>query len=140
MVYDIERIGAMVSDVQKYFKDLESMAVRGISDLDDKKNFYSLSMLLFSIINRAIDLGEEIISAENLGTPATYKDIFQILQKNRVIDKDLGKKLSGLVSYRNLLAHEYHGITERDLFNVYARIDIVKVFVEKVRERVNPTK
>lgn len=140
MTYDIERIGTIVSDVQKYFKDLESMAIGDISDLDDKKNFYSLSMLLFSIINRAVDLGEEIISAEDLGTPATYRDIFQILQKNKVIDKDLEKKLSGLVSYRNLLAHEYHGVTERDLFNVYSRIDVVKAFVGKVKGRVNTTK
>jgi len=47
-------------------------------------------MVLFTILNRAIDLGEEIVLSKNLGMPSTYKDIFRLLLKNKTIEKNIG--------------------------------------------------
>ena len=54
-------------------------------------------MALFSALNRTIDLGSEIVMANNLGIPSTYRDIFKLLSKNGFIDKTLEKELSRLV-------------------------------------------
>lgn len=47
-----------------------------------------------------------------------------------------------LVTYRNLLSHEYHGITEEQLFHLTKKITIIEKFVklmqEKIREQINP--
>jgi len=47
-----------------------------------------------------------------------------------------------LVTYRNLLSHEYHGITEKQLFDLTKKITIIKKFVklmqEKIGEQINP--
>lgn len=51
--------------MEKYFEDMEKLGIRKIEDLDDIKNFYSVSMLLFAILNKAIDLGEEIVLSNN---------------------------------------------------------------------------
>lgn len=45
-------------------------------------------MLIFAVLNRIIDLGNEITFAENLGAPNTYKDIMSILAKANVLNKD----------------------------------------------------
>jgi len=47
-------------------------------------------MVLFTILNRAIDLGEEIALSKNLGMPSPHKDIFRLLLKNQTIEKNIG--------------------------------------------------
>lgn len=90
-------------------------------------------MILFSILNRAIALGEEIIAGKKLGIPSTYKEIFKLLMQNKIIDKNMEKELSELVFYRNLLSHEYHDLSVDDVFFVYERIQAVRKFVEVVK-------
>jgi len=88
-MYDIERIGKIISDIEKYLRDLEELKIKKIEDLEDKRNFYALSMALFSVLNRTIDLGSEIVMANDLGIPTTYRDIFKLLSKNEFIGKVL---------------------------------------------------
>jgi len=133
-MYDVERIGKIISDIEKYFKDLEELNIERIDDLGNKRNFYAISMVLFSILNRAIDLGDEIVMANHLGMPSTYKEIFRLLTKNKFIDKNVGEELSNLVFYRNLLSHEYYDLTEEDVFEVFKKISIVKKFVERMKD------
>ena len=132
-MYDIERIGKIISDIEKYLRDLEELKIKKIEDLEDKRNFYALSMALFSALNRTIDLGSEIVMANNLGIPSTYRDIFKLLSKNEFIDKALEKELSRLVFYRNLLSHEYYDLTDKDIFDLLGRIVVIKQFVEKIK-------
>lgn len=132
-MFDMERITHIIGDIEKYFTDLGEMEIKELDDLEDKKNFYSVSMILFSILNRAIGLGEEIIAGKKLGVPSTYKEIFKLLMQNKIIDKGMEKELSELVFYRNLLSHEYHDLSVDDVFSVYERIQVVRKFVETVK-------
>jgi len=135
-MYDRERIVKIVSDLEKYFRDLEELNIEVIADIEAKRNFYALSMVLFSILNRTIDLGNEIVMANNFGMPSTYKDIFRLLAKNGIIERELEKKMSNLVFYRNLLSHEYYALTEVDVFDIFERINVVKQFLEKSKNIV----
>jgi len=78
-MYDIERTARIISDIEKYLRDLEELDIKEARDLADKRNFYAISMVLFSILNRTIDLGEELVMANNLGMPSTYREIFKLL-------------------------------------------------------------
>lgn len=64
MKFDRVKIGKVLSDVRKYSRDLEEQRVKKFEDLRRKDKFYSCSMLVFSLVNSAIDLGNEIISAK----------------------------------------------------------------------------
>lgn len=132
-MYDLERLGKIISDIERYLKDLKELGINKVEDLSDKKNLYSVSMVLFSIINRAIDLADEIVLSNNLGMPSTYKEIFNLLAKNGYIDNTLRDKMSNLVFYRNLVSHEYYDMTEKDIFNVMERIATVREFVDAVK-------
>lgn len=136
MMYDKERIGKIISDIERYYNDLESIDIKSLKELEDKRNFYSASMLLFSIINRVIDLGEEVVAANNLGTPSTYKDIFFLLWKGKIIDTKIKTELSELASYRNLFSHEYYNFTEKDVLDGIKRIAITKDFAKGIRSKV----
>jgi len=73
--YDMERIGTICSDIQRYIRDLEDLNIRQIQDLDDKRNFYALSMILFSLLNRVFDLGSEVALSHNMGIPSTQHTV-----------------------------------------------------------------
>lgn len=134
MAYDNERIAKILADLEKFLKDLELLNIKSKKDLDDLKNFYSASMVLFSIINRLIDLGDEIVSGAELGMPGTYKEIFIILCNKGLIENKLAKELSGLVSYRNKISHEYYDVTPDEVFRLLQNIKIAKEFLEKAKK------
>lgn len=133
-MYDVERIAKIISDIERYLRDLKELDIRKVEDLDDKKNLYSLSMVLFSITGRTIDLADEIVMANDLGMPSTYREIFKLLAKNGYIDAALMEKMSNLVFYRNLLAHEYYDVAEKDVFDLLERIGMVRQFVDIVKD------
>ncbi|MEK6969303.1 MAG: HepT-like ribonuclease domain-containing protein [Nanoarchaeota archaeon] len=132
---DQERLLKIIGDTEKYFKDLEELKIKSAESLS-KERFYSVSMLLFAILNRAISLGEEIVRANRMGTPSSYKEIFGLLKRNKVISNDLEKKLEFLVSKRNVLAHEYQDITEESIYQLYVKIGAVKEFMESVKKHI----
>ena len=135
-MYDIERITKMISDIERYLQDLKELDIQRVEDLNDKKNLYALSMVLFSITNRTIDLADEIVMANDLGMPSTYRETFKLLARNGYIDATLMEKMSKLVSYRNLLAHEYYDVTKKDLFDLQKNIGMVRQFVDIVKDIV----
>ena len=89
-------------------------------------------MIIFSIVNRAIDLGEEIVSYKKFGLPTRYGDIFYLLKKNKIIGREMYEQILDLVHFRNLAAHEYQTFSEEDVFKASERIDVVKEFIKKV--------
>jgi Uncharacterized conserved protein len=132
-MYDTERITKMINDIERYLRDLEELDIKSVEDLSDKKNLYALSMVMFSITNRTIDLADEVVTANSLGMPSTYREIFSLLSKNGYINAALMEKMSRIVFYRNLLAHEYYDITEKDLFDLQKNMGVIRQFVEIVK-------
>jgi uncharacterized protein YutE (UPF0331/DUF86 family) len=137
--YDEERIGMILSDIGRFLKDFEELDIHSVRDLQDKRNFYASSMVLFSLLNRVFDLGSEMAIAHHLGIPATYRDIFVLLRKNGFIGNDLAHEMVGLVTYRNLLSHEYQGISEEILFDLTGKIPLIRQFVGIMQDRIQHT-
>ena len=135
-MYDKIRIGIIVADIERFFKDLEKMDVKSEKSLFDEKTFYATSMLLFSILNRLLDLGSEIVTAKQLGTPGSYRDIFSLLERNKLIKTSLSKRLINLVYARNLLAHEYQDFTNKEVYKIFNEVKAVREFVILVKEIV----
>ena len=136
MEYDKERIAEIISDMERYLCDLEALNIMAAEQLSDRRNFYSSSMLLFSLINRTIDLGDELVSGNKLGIPINYGDIFAKLAKAKILPSELSDKLSKLVFYRNLFAHEYYDFTEKDVLKVMHKTGTLKEFLELAKKRV----
>ncbi len=135
-MYDLQRIGKIVADIQKHIGEVKSYKINSVSDLQDSKNYNASSMAVFAILNKAIDLGGEIISAENLGAPNRYTDIMPMLSKAGVMNKETSERLNRLIRQRNTLAHFYDDITEKELLNIIKEISAVEDFVKLVKKRV----
>lgn len=79
--FDTERVSTIISDIVRYRNDLQDLSIRSPADISDKRTFYAASMILFALLNRTIDLGNQIIIAEGHGVPATYRDILRFLKE-----------------------------------------------------------
>ncbi len=84
----------LVTDLQRYLQDLEEIIPEEDEFLNNKSHQYSISMLMMNIINVCIDLGAEVVSLKQLGYPETYRDIFQILEKKKIITANLLRKIN----------------------------------------------
>ena len=135
-MFDLQRIGKIISDIERYINELNSYKITKADDLNDSKTYNASAMVLFAILNRLIDLGSEIIFAENLSAPNTYQDIMPTLAKVGIIDKERAEKLNLLINKRNILAHFYGDIKEKDLFNLIKNIYLVEDFVKTAKKRI----
>jgi len=131
-VYDRERIAIILADIDRYCADLRDFQVRSAENLHDKKYYYAVSRILFSLLNRVIDLGSEMVMGAGLGTPANYRDIFRLLKKGGS-SIEMNRSLSSLVYYRNLLSHEYHTFDESDLIEILARLPQISDFILRMK-------
>lgn len=129
-MYDKEKIAVIIDDLNMYLEKLEKMNIKSADDLNDDMKFYASSMLIFSVLNRTIDLGDEIIKSKKLGYPLEIKEIFTILSENKVIKKEMGDKLKDLVVATNKLAHRYGGVKTKDVFYLIKEIKLVRNFVD----------
>ncbi len=131
-MYDIEKITKVIADLERYFADLDKLKVEGASMGTER--FYSTSMVLFAILNRAIDLGEEVVRAKKFGMPGSYQEIFQVLGRQGIISPELSQTLQYLVKQRNVLAHEYFNITEKSIYSISLKMSAVKELMQAVRK------
>ncbi len=92
-VKDIEKMGERISKSEDILKD--TLILRAIRDAT------------FVAIQSCIDIGNRIISVKGWRKPESYRDIFQILEENGVILKELSEKLKDFAGLRNALIHLY---------------------------------
>lgn len=108
--------------IKNYFDELERVRKEGTG----KIRFYAKSMLMFSIINTGISLAEDMISRKNLQIPGTYADIFDILEKNRIISGKLCADMKLMIKLRNMIAHEYETFEQEDVEKLERKLDAIK--------------
>lgn len=129
-----ERVIKALNDIELYLQELVGYKIASINDLRDVKNYRAVSMTLFSLLNRVIDLGQEAIIEKKAGMPSSYKDIFKILYEKKIIDKNELKEFEKLISLRNMLSHEYFRIDEGNIFQAIKKTALIRSFVKKIKE------
>lgn len=101
-----ERIAIMIKDIERHFSDMSSIHIENKSCLGEPEKKHAVSMLVFSIMNRALDIANEIMSGSALPAPASYRDSFDILKNAKIISSGTAENMAWLVRYRNIIAHE----------------------------------
>ncbi len=111
------RISKIIKDIDSYLEDLAEILPNDEEELKrNKEKRYSTAFLVECVISGCIDLGFEIVSILGLAYPATYKQLFELLEKKKIITKTVADKLKELVGLRNIIAHHYTKIDTELLF------------------------
>lgn len=80
----------------------------GRLDLLDIQDIVTLN--LQRAIQLIIDMASYVVSSERLGIPQSLKDVFQILERNSFIKRDVSTKMQKMVGFRNIAVHDYQAI------------------------------
>jgi len=131
-----ERLNFIVEDINIYFEKLRKIAPTK-ENLNNDEKFLSTSMAIFQILNRMIDLADEIVKIEKIGYPLQIKDLFTFLEEKNIIDKKLERRLKDLVISRNKFSHRYGNITKEEILLILKELDSVKDFIKVILAHLN---
>lgn len=112
-----DKIVKRISLIQEYYQILgKKLNLSKNEFLKNPDNYLTTERLLHLISESMIDIGNHIIAKQQLGKPESYSEIFTILVKKDVIDKELGDKLVIFAGLRNILVHDYLGLDRERLY------------------------
>jgi uncharacterized protein YutE (UPF0331/DUF86 family) len=84
---EIYNFNQNIEGIKQYLKFLDD--VDGVSTISDlKKNmekYLSISMALFTMLNHAIEIGEDLIDKYELKIATKYREIFEELEEKNII-------------------------------------------------------
>ena len=100
-IASIERCLRRINEVYSEFKD----------EIDIR---YNEQDALILNIQRAcqltIDVGAYIVKVKKLGLPKATREIFALLENEKIIDKKLSDNLQAMVGFRNVAIHNYEKV------------------------------
>ena len=130
-----EKINYEIEEIKTYLKDIDSLNIKNLNDFISKRNNQlAASMAIFNILNSTIEIGEELITKFDLETPLKYREIFEILAKNKKIRSTIAKKLENFIHHRNMLAHQYGKINPKTIYEVIEQKQIFNDFINNIIE------
>ncbi len=103
-------------------------------DLSDYYIYTALAMECFQAANSLIEIGERIVVLKKLGVPSSYREIFEILHKAKLLSEEELRAAKRVIFLRNLIAHEYYRITEEELVEMVENLQRLVSFVEKAKK------
>ncbi|MFC1567034.1 DUF86 domain-containing protein [bacterium] len=88
----------------------------------DFKNNYTKQDSIILNLQRcceiAIDIGAHIVRVNKLGVPQAGREVFDMLESNKIINKNLSERMQKMVGFRNIAVHDYKSIDIDILENV----------------------
>lgn len=91
------------------------------NNAENLKNYTKQDSIILNIqrmCKATIDLATHIIRLKKIGVPQTSKDCFVILERENIIEKELSRKLQGMVGFRNIAVHDYQELDMDILKNI----------------------
>jgi uncharacterized protein YutE (UPF0331/DUF86 family) len=73
---------------------------------------------LQKIIEAIIDIGKMLIAEKKFREPANNREVFQILEENRMFDSEFIPLLDKMIGMRNIIVHSYDRIDDSIVFGV----------------------
>ncbi len=107
---DRDVVLAKVSAIQKCLNRIESVTGLKPDRLDDQDIQDIFVLNLQRAIQSAIDLATHIIASEGLGLSDTVRGNFELLEKAKIVNKNVSKKMQAMVGFRNIAIHDYQSL------------------------------
>lgn len=114
IINKIETIKRCLSRIKEEYVTFESNLESNYTKQD------SIILNLERAAQASIDLSTHIIRIKSLGIPKTSRDVFTLLENNKIISSKTSEQMKKMVGFRSIAVHSYQSIS----------IDIVKNIVE----------
>lgn len=118
---DTKTIEILLTKLDEYVKQLKIKRGQCKSLKEYIKNDELMTYIerkLQLAVQVCIDLGSHLISFYGWKSPENYREIFEIMAKEKVIKQDLVEILSEMVGFRNILVHGYLQLNPKIVYNI----------------------
>ncbi|CAG1002019.1 hypothetical protein METP3_03394 [Methanosarcinales archaeon] len=134
-----EVINAMIDLIEENLRLIEEIKMQGFESFSN--NFRDIQAAKHSLqesIEACLDIGSHIIAEKGFRRADDYKDIYKVLEEERIIDPDLSAKLQEMAQFRNLLVHRYGKIDTKRIFIIMSGdINDIKQFVNTILKYIS---
>ncbi len=115
---DKNRILAKIDELDGYLDELDQIApaklkFKEYQEIEKKR---SCERLLQLSIESLIDICKLFVSGMRLGLPAEENDLFDKMQKKKLLSKEMLAALKEMKGFRNILVHEYAAVDDELVF------------------------
>lgn len=116
----LEIINSKMKELQKNLILLKSVSLNINKDnlKEDMIKYWGIERGIQICIECVIDISNVIISTLDIEKPDTYKECILVLSNEDIIPQRFAKQISNMVSFRNILVHDYMKIDEEIIINV----------------------
>ncbi len=130
---DKERILGKVDDLNSYLDELKQVVPTNYEEYQKIEKKRSCERLLQLCIECAVDVCKLFVSGLKLGLPSEENDLFDKMQKRKIISKKMGSLLKEMRAFRNILIHEYASVDDELIYEkAKTRLDDFKAFKKEV--------
>ncbi|EGD50933.1 protein of unknown function DUF86 [Thermoanaerobacter ethanolicus JW 200] len=116
----IETINSKIKELQKNLILLKkvSQEVNKENIKEDMLKYWGIERGIQISIECVIDIANIIISSLGLEKPDTYRETVLLLGKSNILPENFAKNISNMVSFRNILVHDYMKIDEKVIVDI----------------------
>ncbi|RXI47768.1 DUF86 domain-containing protein [Clostridium tetani] len=116
----LETINGKMKELQKNLILLKSVSLNTNKDnlKEDMIRYWGIERGIQICIECVLDISNVIISTLDIEKPDTYKECILVLGNEDIIPQRFAKQISNMVSFRNILVHDYMKIDEEIIINV----------------------
>ena len=109
----------MIQSIETDLNHIKSKGEIKLSDYNANRDLQKIcERNLETAIQSCLDIGNHIISQDNLGYPESNADIIKILAEKKILPPDYSETMLKMVGLRNKLTHEYRDILNNIIVNV----------------------
>lgn len=133
----LDTINLKIKELQKNLILLKSTAVNINEDnlKDDMIIYWGIERGIQISIECVLDISNIIISTLNIEKPDTYREIILSLGKNKIIPLSFSKEIANMISFRNILVHDYTRVDEKVVVDVlHHHLDDFAKFIKYINE------
>ncbi|WP_416237348.1 type VII toxin-antitoxin system HepT family RNase toxin [Thermoanaerobacter sp. RKWS2] len=116
----IETINSKIKELQKNLILLKkvSQEVNKENIKEDMLKYWGIERGIQISIECVIDIANIIISSLGLEKPDTYRETVLLLGKSNILPENFAKNISNMISFRNILVHDYMKIDEKVIVDI----------------------
>lgn len=131
-----------LTQIQHYLKELEPILAEDSRQIiEDNLKLHTVERLLQVIVDTAIDINTEVITAQKFNAPEDYYSTFIILGENKILPMEFALKIAPAVGLRNLVVHQYGRVdTKQMIDDIKANIGDFVYYLKLINNYINQPK
>lgn len=131
---NVSIIKAKIAHIENSLSRLKEKQKIGFDEF--KRNIDLQDIVLHNLqlaIQGCVDMASHIISDAGWAVPSTLAELFGVLAEHKIINRELGERLSKMAGFRNIIIHEYETIDLKKVYNIATKdIEDIYLFLREI--------